>query len=223
MRYTTVLFDLDGTLADTSPGIIRSVRYAEKVMGFAPLPQEELSQVIGPPLAQSLSRLYHLDQAATQEMIRVYREFYWKEGVLDIRVFDGMEELLAALRQRKVRLGVATMKLRPYAEKTLKNVGLLDYFETISSFADGEDSCKARLITRAMEELGEKDRSRVLMVGDSVFDSQGAALAGVDFAAVTCGFGLSDPQALAAYPYVTAAGDMRELARWLLPQVEAGE
>lgn len=223
MSYRTVLFDLDGTLADTSPGIIRSVRRAEKAMGFDPLPDPELEQVIGPPLAQSLPRMYHLDEKTTQEMIRVYREFYWEEGVLDIRVFDGMEDLLAQLRQRGVRLGVATMKLRAYAEKTLENAGLLGYFETIVSFADGEDSCKARLISQAMEDLGEEDRSRTLMVGDSIFDSEGAYLAGVDFAAVTCGFGLSDPKALAAYPYVVAAEDIHALARWLLPRIEGVE
>ena len=222
-RYRTVLFDLDGTLADTSPGILRSVRHAEKEMGFAPLPEEELDQVIGPPLAQSFPQMYGIDPETTQRMIQVYRAFYWEEGVLDIRVFDGMRELLDALQERKVHLGVATMKLRPYAEKTLSHAGLLEYFSTISSFADGEESTKARLIRRAMADLGENDPSRVLMVGDSVFDSQGAAEAGVDFAAVTCGFGLSDPEALARYPYVVAAGDIHQLADWLLPRVKAGE
>lgn len=215
MKYTTVIFDLDGTLADTSPGIIDSTRQAERDLGYRHISDQEIHSIIGPPLRDSLSQLYGLTQQQTQEMIAIYRRYYWDTGVLNVKVYEGMAQLLDKLREAGCKVAVATMKLLPYTMKTLEGVGLADRFDAIACYEDEKQPTKADLILQCLGELGVKDKSSAVMIGDSIFDSEGAAQAGVDFIAMTNGFGFEDPAVLKKYPNVLEAGDTRELAQFL--------
>ena len=168
-RYRTVLFDLDGTLADTSPGILRSVRHAEKEMGFAPLPEEELDQVIGPPLAQSFPQMYGIDPETTQRMIQVYRAFYWEEGVLDIRVFDGMRELLDAATDL---IGQLWRPPNPVRLISVTALDLTDQWETyeqedLFSPAQSRQDQRQERLERAMDAIRAKYGRQVISFGES--------------------------------------------------------
>ena len=95
-----VIFDLDGTLLDTSPGITECVRYAGEKLGYPSLSEEQLLSFIGPPLQDSFMRVYGCDRSQAEALTAAYREQYRKGAILKAKPYDGMETLLAALVQR---------------------------------------------------------------------------------------------------------------------------
>ena len=82
-KYQLIIFDLDGTLLDTSPGIYNSVRYAEKQMGFAPIPDEQLREFVGPPPKQMYMRKYGVDEETALAAVRWHREYGREKAVYE--------------------------------------------------------------------------------------------------------------------------------------------
>ena len=216
MAYHTIIFDLDGTLADTSPGIIETLRYTEQQLGLPPCNEDVLRSIIGPPLQESFMRLYDKTLEEADEIVAVYRE-YFDTNDMGARAYlhPGMLELLEYLKEKGVPMAVATHKVEVLTTKALKAFGITHFFETVRCYDEESNPTKGQLILQALEEMGVTDRNGVLMVGDSIFDSEGAAEAGVDFAALTCGFGFGDPKVLAAFPSVVQAKDGYELFEFI--------
>lgn len=216
MAYHTIVFDLDGTLADTSPGIIETTRAIEQQLGLTPCDEIEIRSIIGPPLQQAFQRIYCKTEEEADYIVGVYRQYYEANSMaLKTSLYPGMRELLEFLGARGVKMGVATHRVEPQARKTLESMNIRDFFGALHCYDEEGDPTKAQLIERVLDSLGVSDRSGVLMVGDSIYDSEGAAQAGVDFAAMTCGFGLCDPKVLAAFPNVVQASDAEQLARYI--------
>ncbi len=89
MSYRLFIFDLDGTLVDTSPGIMGTVRHVEKTLGIPPIPDEELRRFIGPPLEDSFMRYHGAAPERAKEMVACYRERYGAIGVGEAAVYPG--------------------------------------------------------------------------------------------------------------------------------------
>ncbi len=198
-KYQLIIFDLDGTLLDTSPGIYNSVRYAEKQMGFAPIPDEQLREFVGPPPKQMYMRKYGVDEETALAAVRWHREYGREKAVYEARVYPGMEDTLTALKDRHYQLAVATLKGQKIAERVLDNFHILRYFDAVTGMDDQETRTKCETIRLSVRKVGHCER--VLMVGDSVYDCIGAAEAGVDFLAVTYGFGIQNDSDV-VYPHV---------------------
>lgn len=214
MRYRLYIFDLDGTLVDTSPGIMDSVRYVERAMGLAPVTGEQLRTFIGPPLEDSFSRFYGSDPERVRKMVGLYRERYRECGVGNGAVYPGIPEILDRIAAAGAFSAVATLKHPSMTDLSLARFGLASRF---SAIAARDDSCpdKAGLIRRVMELLHWTDPSSVLMIGDSRYDGIGAGEAGVDFAALTYGFGFSEPGSREGLPTVFTAHQPEELAAFI--------
>ena len=91
MKITTVLFDLDGTLTDSGPGIMNSVKYALEKAG-EPVPKtDELRKFIGPPLKGQFMEQCEIDQEKAAEMVTLYREYFTVTGIFENSVYDGVE------------------------------------------------------------------------------------------------------------------------------------
>ena len=196
-----VIFDLDGTLLDTSEGVLECVRYAADTMGYPPLPREELLTFIGPPLTLSFPKHYGMDEAAAWEAIRLFREHYVAGAILKAVPYAGICQLCRDLQARGTAMAVATNKVETQAVRLLTHFG----FERFCSPIRGADPAgrlkKADLIRLCLEERNTAPENAVLM-GDTLFDAEGAAAAGVGFLAVTYGFGFHCRQDAA--PYATA-------------------
>ena len=186
-----VIFDLDGTLLDTSPGITECVRYAGEKLGYPSLSEEQLLSFIGPPLQDSFMRVYGCDRSQAEALTAAYREQYRKGAILKAKPYDGMETLLAALGQRGLCAAVATGKPQMYAEQILRNFELDRFFRVIH----GEDLegklKKSELIRLCAEDTGVPCEQCV-MIGDTEYDARGAKDAGVPFIGVSYGFGDRD-------------------------------
>ena len=208
--YDLILFDLDGTLVDSAPGITDSVAYALSHFGIYPETREELYKFIGPPLVDSFMRFYGFTKERAGEAVDLYRVRYRERGVHENTVYEGMRETLAALVKAGLVCAVATSKPGVFAETVLRENGLMDYFKFVSAAElDDAEGRKRRLrmekkdvIEYCLESLGVKDRSRALMVGDRKHDIIGAAQAGIDSMGVLFGFGSREELEEAGATYI---------------------
>jgi len=191
-KYQVVLFDLDGTLIDTSQGIFNSVRYAEQKMGFEPIADEDLGRFVGPPPMQSYMINHGASEEAAREATKYHREYGLKYGIYEAEVYPGIAELLGDLKSKGIKLGVCTLKRQDVAEKVLEHFGLLPYFDVVVGIDQQESLTKSGTIDIALQSMQKDDKEYVVLVGDSVYDAEGAAEAGVDFIGVLYGFGLKE-------------------------------
>lgn len=177
-----VLFDLDGVLID-SRGPIASCTHAALVAhGLEPREPAELHRFIGPPLHETFVLLAGADLAPA--CVATYREIYRERAAAETPVFDGIAELLAALRGRP--LAVATSKPQAIAEPLLAALGLRDHFAAVAGPPLEEDQPKERTIARALRAL---DVPTATMVGDRSFDIVGAHAHGLRAVGVLWGIG----------------------------------
>jgi phosphoglycolate phosphatase len=191
-RAETVLFDLDGTLTDSKPGIQRSARYAidrlnETGPAVAPPSQADLDAIIGPPLRDGFLRF--VDKNRIEQMLAFYRERYDTIGAYENAVYPGIPEQLAALRAAGYRLLVATSKFEGAARDILAHFDLAKYFDAIfGATADGARAHKPDLLAYALQDQ-QVDSRRAVMIGDRKFDVAGALEVGIVPIGVLWGYG----------------------------------
>lgn len=189
-EYHTLLFDLDGTITDSSEGITNSVMYALKKFKIEETDREKLYPFIGPPLSDSFQKYYQFSEEKALEAIFCYREYYADKGIYENRVYEGLEETLKGLKKAGKRLIVATSKPEVYARKIMDYFELTPYFDYIAGMElDGGRGSKAEVIEYALDTCKIKDKTKVLMVGDRRHDVEGAHQAGIDCLGVLYGFG----------------------------------
>jgi len=172
---TDLLFDLDGTLTDPKAGIFRSLQFALDRMGRVAPPDDELGWMIGPPLQHALPRLLGTEDAGElATCLAHFRERYAAIGLFENEVYEGIDDVLAELRQRGHRLFVATSKPKTFADRILAHFGLDFYFHAIhGSELDGRNIAKGDLIASLLAAEGLDPRD-CLMIGDREHDVIGA-------------------------------------------------
>jgi phosphoglycolate phosphatase len=191
----TALFDLDGTLTDSRPGILRSTRYAIQRLNEAtgeahPIPEESaLNFMIGPPLRDSFAKL--VGAARAEMLLAFYRERYTSIGIFENAMFEGVPEALEAVHSAGYRLYVATSKNEADARRVLEHFGLAQFFVGIyGSEADGGRAVKADLIGYLLErENIEASPREVAMIGDRKYDILGAKAVGISALGALWGYG----------------------------------
>jgi phosphoglycolate phosphatase len=210
--FRHVFFDLDGTLIDPRVGIVGCLEYALEAVG-APIPEAaSLECFIGPPLASTFGQLLGAeDRERVNRAIAAYRVRFGATGLFESRVYDGVRDMLGALRATGRSLWVVTAKPTVYAARIVEHHGLRAYFRSVyGSELDGDRTDKAALIGYVLETEGLSPRD-VVMVGDRVHDVLGARANGVACVAVRWGYGSSD-ELTTARPDATA-GSPGELVR----------
>ncbi|MDO4289534.1 MAG: HAD hydrolase-like protein [Eubacterium sp.] len=196
-KYKTIIFDLDGTLLDTSEGIFKAIRYTEKQMGFTPLPDDRLPDFVGPPSLSSYLSHYPIDRDTALEAVKHHRYYQGHQGAAEATPYEGIPELLMSLKELGCHLGVATLKRQDITELTLKKAGIYDDFEAVCGIDAAESLTKADIIRLVLKKL-DTAPSDAVMIGDSHFDAEGAKEAGVAFIGVSYGFGFKSPQEIRA-------------------------
>ena len=183
----TILFDLDGTLTDSGEGIINCAWLALKHFGM-PLPDKETMRVfVGPPLRDSFMR-FGVPEEDVETAIEIYRSRYIPIGMFENTPYPGIKSLLGALKAQGHKLFVATSKPEGMATAILEKFQLAPYFDLIcgASLDDTRDS-KDKVIAYLLEKTGGKDD--YIMVGDTAFDVEGAAVNGIPTIGVAWGYG----------------------------------
>jgi len=186
---THVLFDLDGTITDPALGITNSVFYALREMGIPCPAREELFSFIGPPLKWSFAHMFGMDEAATDEAVRLYRIYYADTGIFEAEVYPGLPQALEELKTAGLRLAVATAKPEPFAVRVMAHYGVADYFDTVSGASmDERKTEKAEVIREALRRMDLTPAGGV-MVGDREYDALGAKAVGLPCIGALWGYG----------------------------------
>ncbi len=210
-----ILFDLDGTLTESAPGIMNSLKYAFKKLG-GPVPDDAvLKKFVGPPLIESFMKFSGFSEEKATMAVDVYREYFAEKGLFENSVYEGIPDCLKRLREAGYTLGVATSKPQVFCERILDHFGLTEYFGVIKGIPlDGEDMTKAEVISEALGALGAVDRSEAVMIGDRAYDAVGAEENGVGCIGVLYGYGTEEE--LLGAGAETTVKTPRELADLLL-------
>ncbi len=190
MRFESILFDLDGTLTDSSAAITRSIAHVMRILGHEPPPASALIPAIGPPIRDTFKQLLATDDLALIERATaLYVERYAIHGALETQPYPRIEEALDRLRKSGIRLFVATSKMRDNAVRVLSALAMAAYFEAIyGSMRDGSLAFKEELIPHIALEEG-LDPAATAMVGDREHDVRGGKSARLFTVGVTWGYG----------------------------------
>ena len=207
--YDAVVFDLDGTLFDAEEGIVSSVVKAMKEMGLE-IPQgAQLRQVVGPPLRYSFHDLLNVPSERLDEAADRYAHIFRSEGMYRYSVYPGIRTMLRVLKENGIYVALASSKPRDLCEHILRHYGLRHFFDRVIGETDSHAKLgKPEMIRRALPEHYE----RAAMVGDRLYDMEGAKAAGVDGVGAVYGCGsVEELQNAGATLLVSDADELREL------------
>jgi len=190
MSGLTVLFDLDGTLTDSSAGITGCIRHALGRLG-RPCPEDDvLAAYIGPPLRGTFSTLLGTtDPALIDTALSHYRARYDETGLYENRVYDGVPEMLEGAARLADAMFVTTAKLQPAATRIVAHFDLARHFAGVyGAGLDGRFDRKVDLLAHLLE-TGVIRAENSIMVGDRGLDITAAKLNGLRSIGALWGFG----------------------------------
>ena len=177
--YEVLLFDLDGTVTDSSPGIMKGFEYAiNKIKG------EDFEKV-----KKELIDLIGFDEDETKRAVESYREYYFDKGIYENEVYEGIEKVLGELKDRGKKLSIATSKNTNATEIVLKYFDLNKYFDFVATSNFADRKTKSDVIRYALDHFSGTDKSKILMIGDRLHDVNAANEIGLDSVGVLWGYG----------------------------------
>ncbi|MBP3308981.1 MAG: HAD-IA family hydrolase [Clostridia bacterium] len=194
-RLHTVAFDLDGTLSDPMRGLTSGFRYAFRKMKIDYGDEGVLKSFIGPPLRDEWMKRYSLTRERAEEAVAYFREYYSIYGWWDNDLYEGIPELLSALKAAGKRIVLATSKPDVHSRKILARFNLTPYFDFSEGASfDTSREKKSDVLSYALSRVGvsERELDGVIMVGDTKYDIDGAREVGVKSVGVLWGYGTRD-------------------------------
>ena len=214
-----LLFDLDGTLTDPEEGITKAVQLALAHFGIQVEDRTSLRPFIGPPLWDQFQEYAGLSAEQSDEAVKVFRQYYLEKGVYENREYDGIRQMLGALKCAGYRLYVATSKPETTAGIVMKYFGFTDYFAYVAGAdLEGTRVRKADVIRYLLEKEGIADPGEAVMIGDRKHDVLGAKEVGMDSIGVLYGYGSREELEEAGASRIAAS--VEELEEYLLSQVD---
>ena len=177
MRYDAILFDFDGTIADTMPGIHQALQYAAEQMGCAPVDGALARRFIGPPILDSAQRYLGLTEEQAVRFYELFREVYNGEMLFNTRVYTGVPQLLRQLRAQGAFVAVASAKPQALVTRLLERFGLSRFFDrVVGKTTIDANTSKEIMIRQALPAR----YTRAAMVGDRLYDMESAKALGID-------------------------------------------
>ena len=206
-----ILFDLDGTLTDSGEGIMHCAELTLQHYGL-PIPScTEMRIIVGPPLKDSFLRM----GIASEELdnaVEYYRKHYLAVGQFENAPYPGIQVVLAKLKAEGNKLYVATSKPEAMAQNILRHFQMDGYFEIIcGAVSDRNRSTKETVIAHLLTQLENKED--MVMVGDTIYDVNGAAFHRIPCVAVTWGYGVVEDMQAAGATIAHAMNELYELLK----------
>lgn len=215
-QWSCILFDLDGTIADSAPGITSSLSYMFEALGRPVPTPEELRSYVGPPILDAFRDLAGMTQVESTQALAIYRQHYLEHSANGSPIFDGIPKVLRSIHEARIPLSLATSKPEFPASVILDHANLTQYFRVISgSSIDEIRSAKKDVIAEALNRFRMigADLSNPVMVGDRDYDIEGAAAHGIPTIFVEWGYGSPSEQAGA----IEVVQSAKQLLPLLLP------
>lgn len=216
LHYDAILFDVDGTLIDSAPGILNTLDEVFRSLGVQ-IPRDSLRRYLGPPLRKSFGEHFD-DPALVEKATAMYRASYAVKGSHECAAYPGAQEMLCQLRQAGLLLCTATSKPTEVVTPILEEQGLAPYFDFIGGASMDESRDTKTEVVRYVLSQPMLQGKRVLMVGDRSDDMRGAADCGLDAAGALYGYGSREE--LEPFGPVFLAESCPELAQRICGQTE---
>lgn len=205
-KYKMVIFDVDGTLLDTSEGVLNAVRFTIEKAGLPALSEDVLKTFIGPPIQDSFEKAYKIENKKyLQELAGIFRGRYKDFELLKAYPYEGIYKVFDRLLAVGIKPAIATYKREDYARIVIRHFGFDKYTDIIFG-ADHENKLKKKdIIRKCLEAYGQLASEEAIMVGDTEHDAIAARQLGMDFLGVTYGFGFKTPEEVAGYSEIASA------------------
>lgn len=198
MKRRALIYDLDGTLADTRRDIVRAANHMRERMGLAPLPDEAVRRAVGMGLKALVRRCLETEEDRhLQAGMRLYREFYEAHLLDHTRLYPSARAVLERFRGRVQ--AVVTNKPEVYSRRVLEGLGVAGFFERVVGGDSGHPKKPDPAAVRALLEEKEIGPEAAVLIGDSPIDAVTARAAGIESVCVTHGFS-EEAELLAARP-----------------------
>lgn len=208
-----LLFDLDGTLTDSKEGILNAVVYALSKFGIEEKDRTRLMTFIGPPFYDNVIEQYGLSPDDAEIAVKYFREYYAQNGMYENTVYEGITDMLDALKKDGKTLILATSKPEAFACRILEHFSLDRYFDKVfGATLDGSRRKKTDVIAYALMDLGIAANDAV-MIGDRKYDVEGGHNCGLLSVGVLYGYG--DREEMVAAEADMIAADVDELKKIL--------
>lgn len=189
-KFELILFDLDGTLFDTSETLLNSIKGTVKLAGLRELTEEELGTFIGPPVVTSLKGYYpNLSDEEIDKLTDLYRQYYIDKEMLKAELFPGMIDVLKTLKANGYKTALATYKLMKCVEPLFEKKDVAKFFDTLRGSTAETGMSKTEIMSWAIEDCKITDYDKICMIGDTEHDLRGAINLGVSFIGVNYGAG----------------------------------
>jgi phosphoglycolate phosphatase len=215
--YRLLIFDWDGTLADSEQHIVAAARAAIDALGLPARSHEEIRTIIGLAMSEACQALFpNLPGSQEGRFIACYRKYYLRNAGTPIALFPGAKATLHELAAQRYRLAVATGKGRRGLDRDMAIHGLGRLFATTRSADEAPSKPHPQMLVDIMEEL-DAGALETLMIGDTVYDLEMARNAGV--ACVAVASGVHDRERLLEFDPLTLLESIAELPDWLADRV----
>lgn len=214
-KYDLVLFDLDGTILNTTEGVLAAAKHTIEKLNYPMLDEKQLTSFIGPPIQESFAKAYGLEGDILQTIATIFRDQYKNVDLLKATPYDGIYDLLTALTDIGCTSAVATYKREDYALTLLKHYKFDNYMASMHG-ADHENKLKKQdIIKICMKDTNITDVKKAVMVGDTIHDAMGAEKLGMDFIGVTYGFGFKSLEDAKTVPNVGFAETPADIFKFI--------
>lgn len=210
-----ILFDLDGTLSNSKEGITKCVQYALKHFGIEEPDLDKLDVFIGPPLVDSFMKYYGFSEEKAREATAKYRERYSPIGVHETSMYPGSKECLEELKKQGYVIGMASSKPEHYCKIVLEDFGILELFDdVVGATMDGRIDTKEEVLEEVFRRWSHFGKDEICLIGDTMYDVEGANAHDIPCIAVTYGFGdVEEMRAGGAVAFVDNLMELPELLK----------
>lgn len=188
-KFDAVLFDFDGTIADTSPGIKEGLTHVFKLYNLPCMTNEQMDRFIGPPLNDSFVKYCGVDEKTAKQMVLDFRAHYHTKAIDKFFIYPMLEDALKILKEKGLLVAIATSKPEIMAIHILKKAGIYKYFDIVQGATLDGKLIKKNDIIKHVLERNELKGKKPIMVGDTEFDIIGAHANSVPALWVNYGFG----------------------------------
>lgn len=169
---------MDGTLVDSSTLLANSINNARKIVGLEPLSYEFICKNISNPNVD-FAQIFYNSSEITQDIHKGFRDYFINNYQNELKLFDGIKELLDKLLEDNFKIALATNAYRETTLKSIKFLGISSYFHTIVTAQDVQNVKPAPdMLLKSIKELKSK---KALFVGDSNNDKYAAKAAKIPF------------------------------------------
>ncbi len=209
-KKTLLLFDLDGTITNSAPGITKSAAYALSHFGIEVEDPSTITFFVGPPLEYTFETRYGLSKEQVTDAVTYFREYYRKKGWNDCSLFPDTKETLENLKKKGYRIALASSKNEPMCIQILTHFGLISLFDGVyGAETVGARRDKISVLRYALENNPAVPKKEAILIGDTEYDAEGAAAVGIDCLGVS--FGCGDLEAMKRIGVVGMAGSMKKV------------